>query len=176
MSAPITRRSLIKRGAVGGVLLASAGAVTLSRKQTRLVEPQSKLQVLTPLSYSVLCAVADRMIPVAEGFVRPRDIAIVEKIDATLSAMHPANAAEFQQALGLLESPFAGLLFDGRPTPFTQLKPADQDRALIAWRDSRLMVRRSAYQAFHSLVLTSYYGSPETYASVGYPGPPEILR
>ena len=68
----------------------------------------------------------------------------------------------------------AGSLLDGRTRPFTQLDAAGQDATLDGWRRSRISVRRTAFQALHGLCMGSYYASPETYAAVGYPGPPDF--
>jgi hypothetical protein len=38
-----------------------------------------------------------------------------------------------------------------------------------------MAVRRTGFQALKRLSAAVYYGSPETYASVGYPGPPYDL-
>jgi hypothetical protein len=63
----------------------------------------------------------------------------------------------------------------GPPRPFTQMDPTEQDAQLDAWRNSRLAVRRTGFQAMKRLCSAIYFGSPETYASVGYPGPPVDL-
>jgi hypothetical protein len=46
---------------------------------------------------------------------------------------------------------------------------------LQGWRTSRLGLLRSAYAALHDLVLGAWYGTPDTWEAIGYPGPPEIL-
>jgi hypothetical protein len=37
---------------------------------------------------------------------------------------------------------------------------------------SRISVRRTGFRALKRLVTAAYYSSPETFAAVGYPGPP----
>jgi len=69
-----------------------------------------------------------------------------------------------------------GLVLAGSPTPFTRCSPAAQDARLETWRHSRVALLRSGYQALKRLTQATYYSSPEVYALVGYPGPPEVPR
>jgi long-chain-alcohol oxidase len=56
---------------------------------------------------------------------------------------------------------------------FTRLGPAERERALLAWCDSRLALRRAGFQALRKGLLTISYTLPETPAwdRIGYPGP-----
>ena len=51
----------------------------------------------------------------------------------------------------------------------------EQDRHLRSWQSSRLAIRRTGFQAMKRLTCAIYFASPETYASVGYGGPPYEL-
>ena len=75
----------------------------------------------------------------------------------------------FATAAGLV-----GALVAGSPRPFTRAAPEEQDARLEAWRRSRLALLRSGYQALKRLAHATYYSSPEVYALVGYPGPPDV--
>ena len=77
--------------------------------------------------------------------------------------------------LALFDSALFSLVTGGPPRPFTQQAPAEQDAQLKAWQTSRLAIRRTGYQAMKRLCCAIYFGSPETYASIGYPGPPYEL-
>lgn len=173
--AQVTRRSFLSKGIIGGALLTGGGAASLWMRGTVLVDPRAPLKVLSRREYSVLVAIADRMTPGGDGFPSPRQVQVAEKVDANIAGLHPANVAELKQGLVLFESALAGFLFDRRITPFTQLDGEDQDRVIDAWRDSRVAIRRSLFKAFKSLTTAAYYGSPEVYEAIGYPGPPEIL-
>jgi hypothetical protein len=50
-----------------------------------------------------------------------------------------------------------------------------QDAVLAEWADSSLKLRRTIYKALRGIIVAAYYGNPATYASVGYPGPPDIV-
>ena len=89
------------------------------------------------------------------------------------SALEPSAQAELKQLLGLFENALAGFVFGGRTEPFTALDAAAQDRVLEEWRDSRVALRRTGYNALRTLVLAGYYQSPLTWKPIGYPGPDE---
>jgi len=169
----LTRRNLVKVGLGGALLLAVDGVgVGLQRRAQRT--PASPLRVLDPRAFSVLAAVADRVAPARAGFPAASELHVAEKVDALLATMHPADGEDLRQALLLLENAFAGLVLDGRPTPFTRLDPAAQDRVLRAWQTSRLHLRRTAFEAMRGLCAAAYYASPEIHRLVGYPGPPDF--
>lgn len=169
----ISRRTVLRYG-LGGALLLGAGGLGLSLQRTQLREPAWPLLALDERSFSILAAISERMTPHGDGLPSARSLHVAESIDGLLAAAEPGVADEVKQVLGLIENGVAGLLFDGRPRPFTQLSPEDQDRALAAWRQSSLSIRRTAYKALHGLCMAAYYAKPETYAAVGYPGPPDF--
>lgn len=168
----VTRRQLIKVGIGGAVVVAAGGGGLLLLQDTVLRSPRRALRALTADQFSVLAAVADRIAPANDGFPSAWEVEVPEKVDELLSRVHPANAQEIGQALGLLESPAAGLLLDGRTTTFTAASPDDQDAILAAWRASDIEVRRKAFKAINGLCNAAYYASPEIYPHLGYPGPP----
>lgn len=169
----ISRRTLLRFGLGGSLLLATAGT-GLALQPSRLRTPRETPKALDERSFSVLAAVVERMIPARRGFPSPAELEIAERIDAFLAAGDPAVAREFQQALLLVENGLAGFLMDGRPRPFTRLSPEAQDRALDAWRTSTWSFRRMIYRALHGLCMATYFTCPEVYAGTGYPGPPVL--
>ena len=132
--------------------------------------PRRALAVLDAKSFAIVAAIAERVV-MAPG-ADPAEIA--HRFDAALTTSPPEAQADVKTAILLVESAAAGLLFDGRPRPFTRLAPLDRDAALYAFRDSRVQPRRAAYQALRKLCLAAHYSQPSTWASVGYPGPPDI--
>lgn len=163
------------QGTLAGAGLLALGGVGLSWQPTVMRTPSAPLRVLSPRSYSVLAAAADRICPGGNGLPAAGDLDIAGQIDALLATMHPGVGTELGQVLGLLENAAAGLLFDGNPRPFSGSAPAVQDAVLEGWRTSRLSVRRQAYKALRGLVASAYYASLATWAGVGYPGPPPGL-
>ena len=185
-----TRRGLLKKTVAGAALLAAAGAVPLALRKTRLRPARSPLRFFTPAEYSVFAAVAERVLargaadvpPQLAGVLKtrpaappPSDVDVAGKADAFLAPLDPASAKDLKQLLALFDNALFSFATGGPPRPFTRMSPAEQDAHLTAWATSRMAVRRTGFQALKRLSAAVYYGSPDTYASVGYPGPPEEL-
>lgn len=167
-----SRRHFLKRGLIGGALLAS-GAVGLGLWPTRRAHaPRRELQVIDERQFAVLAAVAARIVQ-APG-ADPIDIA--HRVDAFCACGSLEARRDLGRLLRLLDNGLAGLLLDGQLRPFTAASPGEQDARLQAWRDSRIAVRRSGYQVLRKLTTGAHYSSPTTWASVGYPGPPTISQ
>jgi hypothetical protein len=167
------RRVFLKRTLLGGAALTLAGAVPLALRRTRLLAlPQTPLRFFSPKEYSVYSAVAARIVhPLSASELR-----VAEKTDTLMAAADPDSQRDLRQLLALFDNALAGLLFDGRPTPFTQLSADEQDHSLRQWRDSRLAFRRSAFQAMQRLSLAMAYSDPRTFEGIGYTGPPVLVR
>jgi hypothetical protein len=65
-------------------------------------------------------------------------------------------------------------VFAGLWRPWPEAARADVDAVLLRWRDSPLRLRRSAYGALHQLLFAAWYALPESWAAIGYPGPPKL--
>ena len=167
-----TRRQLLQVGLGGVAVVAVGGGAALLLRGTVSRSPRRPLRALTPAQFSVLAAVADRVAPQNGEFPSAWTVQVPEKIDELLSRVHPGLAGEVGQGLMLLESAAAGMLLEGRTTTFTGSTPTEQDEILTAWRASDLEVRRKVLKALNGLCNAAYYGSPEVYPAVGYPGPP----
>jgi len=166
------RRTFLKRGLFGGALLAIGGSTTLALFPSRQqYSPTGPLKVLSPGRFNVLAAMAARFVT-APG---ADPVTIAHKVDDSLARAVPEAQKDVGQVLDLIENGFVGLMFDGRPKPFTRLDPEAQDRALYAWRDSKLVLRRGAYKAMKNLCTTSFYRTEKAWLAAGYPGPPDYL-
>ena len=169
-----SRRSLLKRGLVGGALLAAGGAGFLAwRPGRRVPAPAAGLHVFSEAEYGVLDALAHRLIGSLPGWPSVEEVGVALAVDRIAERAEPSVRAELKQLLGLFDNALAGFLFGGRTEAFTALPPAAQDRVLEEWRDSRLAVRRTGYNALRTLVLAGYFQSPLTWKPIGYPGPDE---
>lgn len=163
----LSRRLVLKYGLAGAAVLV-AGGVGVALQGTVMRQPARALRVLGAQEYSILAALADRIAPGAS------DRQVAEKIDDLLAISEPELGAELQLLLRFLENALPGVFFEGQPRPFTARSPEAQDETLRAWRSSALTVRRTGYRALQALVLGTYYADPQTYAQVGYPGPPDF--
>ena len=167
------RTSLLKLGLLGGALLSLGSLGWIGLRATKMAPaPRQKLQALSLREFAVVSALAECML-VQSPWPSPWTLQCPEKVDAVVASLHPEATAEFKQLLRLFENGISGLLTNGRPTPFTQLSTKAQVLRLDAWRHSRITLLRSGYLAFTRLIHATYYSSPEVYARMGYPGPPE---
>jgi len=173
----LSRRSLVKRGLVGGALLAAGGAGFLAfRGGASVPLPADGLQAFTPEQFAVLDALSRRMVRPRPGWPTVDEVGVARAADRIAAQVEPSARKELQQLLGLFDSALAGFLLGGRTRPFTRLDGAEQDRVLVEWRDSGLALRRTGYAALRTLVLAGYYQSPAIWKAVGYSGPPRIFE
>ncbi len=162
------RRSFVKFGLLGSVLLVVGGSAGLAlRSGDSAIKPTRALQVLKPTAFPVMVAVAARVM--LGTTANPTEIA--HRVDETLRFAPKASQRDMNLVLGLLENALTGALLRHQPTPFTLLSEADQDAALKAWRDSSLGDLRGAYHGLRKLCLAAHYASPDAFAEVSYPGP-----
>lgn len=156
------------------------GTVPILLRPTRILrDPKQPLRILTAREHAIFAAAAIRICPreqAAAAWPSPETLECAEKVDAVMADLHPKAAVEFRRLLHVFESGMTGLFSIASPTTFTGATEADQDRRLQAWRRSRVALFRSGYQAMKRLAVATYYTSPETYAHVGYPGPPAVPR
>ncbi len=175
----ISRRGFLKRTLLGSALLAAAGAVPLALRKgvERALPAGANLLFFSRSDYAVFAAVADRVVPKLDpGQPTAAELGVALKADQLLSRADPDTRHDFQQLLGLFDNALAAFVLDGRTRPFTALGPEEQDEALRQWRDSRIPLRRSGFQSLQRLSLALYYCDPKSYAGVGYPGPPLLVR
>lgn len=161
------RRTFLKRGLVGGALLALGGVGLGLWPGRELAAPKGELKVLAPRAFQVLVAVATRVVE-APG---ADPVQIAQDVDLALTFASPESRKDFNALLMLLENALAGLVLDARPVPFTRLRGEDQDAVLLAWRDSSLSVRRTGYHALRKLCLAAYWMQEQSFAVLGYQPP-----
>ncbi|APR79309.1 Hypothetical protein A7982_04656 [Minicystis rosea] len=164
------RRSFLKKGLLGGAVLVLGGAGLALQPTRKFASPVAPLQVLDDRGFQVMAAIAARVV----SFEGVDVVAVTHRVDEALSRAAPEARADLAKVLGLFENALPGLLLDGRARPFTQLDAEGQDRVLEAWRDSRIVLRRSAYAAIRKLCLGACYGDPAMWRAIRYPGPPML--
>jgi hypothetical protein len=162
-----SRRSFLKKGLFGGLVLAFGGGGLALYPSGHVASPTAPLLVLKPTSFQVLVAVAGRMV-VAKG---ADPVAIAHAADGALAGTPLEVQADVNKLLGLLENALPGLLLDARVQPFTRLSPESRDRVLESWRTSRLELRRSGYQALRKLCLASHYFEEASWSPLEYAPP-----
>ena len=167
----VSRRQVLRFGLFGATALA-LGGVGLALQSTVPREPKAPLRTLSAREYAILVALAARMVPSTDGSPDPTELDVAGRIDAFLATCDPGLQGDVKQVLALMENGLSNLVFGLTPRPFSASTPEVQEALLQGWRTSHLDIRRTAYKAINGLVAATYYGAVETYASVGYPGPP----
>lgn len=168
-----TRRGVLKKGLLGGVLLAVGGSVFLATRKSVQVElPSDGLRELTPREFAVVTALAWRLLPKRDGFPSVDAVEVGKNADRIVALLDPSAIKETKQLLMLLENALPNFLFGRRASTFTTMSTDEQDAVLNEWRQSGIALRRTGFTALRSLVNAAYFSSPATWPAVGYPGPP----
>jgi len=120
---------------------------------------------LSPAAQRVLRAVTATLVADSTADLAHR---VASKI---ASLPRPADRAELDLLLRLLDFRVVNLLLSGIPQPFTRMSPAQRERCLRGWARSRIAQRRKAFQALKRLTTVTHYTTPGTAHAIGYPGP-----
>ena len=175
-SAPLTRRQLVRRGVVGTLLVAVAGAAGAFWWPTRRRRPHPGLRVLDEREASILAAVAETVLAIEPRAPGPEEVDVVGRVDAIL-ARSPADVQrEFTRLLRIFENGATGLATATGWTSFTAASPSSRQGRLRSWQTSRVALFRTGFQAMKRLCGACYYSSPRSWEAIGYPGPPDILE
>ena len=168
----LSRRTLLKTGLVGFVLV-SAGSAALLLQKPKPRAAGSALSVLSDDEASVLSALADRLCPaLGQGAPGARAVDLVGNVDKLLASANEEAQKGVKMGLMLFESAFTGALFGERVRPFSQLSGEQQDVVIRSWQHAGVGFRRTVMRALSALVMTVYWGDPRSWGRIGYVGPP----
>jgi hypothetical protein len=173
----ITRRQFIRAGLVGGAALTAAG-LFYSRGLKEAPSTGAR-QALGANGRTIIAALVPAILAGAlpeSGEARQKAIAqTVDGVGVAIGGLSAAAQKELSELFALLGISPVRVLLAGLWPRWEEASPAEIAAFLQGWRTSRLELLRSAYAALHDLVLGAWYGNPDAWESVGYPGPPEIL-
>ncbi len=168
------RRSFLKAGAVGALVLAAGGGLY---RMTR--PPQAQPFLLDGEARAALHAIVPALLAGAlpdDPAQRARAIAAAtEGVHQAILGLPLATQREIQDLFGLLALAPARRLLAGVTPAWGEASEEDVAAFLQDWRHHGLALLRTAYQALHDLVLGAWYGDPAHWAAIGYPGPVEGL-
>lgn len=158
-----TRREFLKTGLAGGVLLNVAACFRPS-------ENGGRAAVLTALIPVMLTGALP-----ADGAGRPELIArTLAGVERAIAGLAPATQKEIGELFDLLAFPLTRMLAAGIWAPWPEATPAAIGNFLESWRHSRFDLLKSGYAALHDLIFGAWYARPDTWAAIGYPGPPKV--
>jgi hypothetical protein len=164
------RRTFLKAGALGALVLAAGGgmyrAVHTPRPQRFVLDGEARaaLGAIVPamLAGALPANPAERAAAIANT---------IEGVHTAISNLPLAVQKEVQDLFGLLALAPARRLLTGIPGAWAQADPNQVAAFLQDWRLHRFALLRTAYSALHDLSLGAWYAQPASWSAIGYPGP-----
>jgi hypothetical protein len=166
------RREFLKFGVAGALVLAAAGA-TRAQPNYRAADGSGTLQVLGEADREVLAAVTPAILA-GTGATGAGLAAAIGSVDRAVAGLPPHLQDEVRQLLALLASWPGRRWVAGVGVPWRDASAAEVSAFLERWRFSRWALLQQGYHALHDLVLAAWYARPDSWAAIGYPGPPEV--
>lgn len=105
-----------------------------------------------------------------------RLLSYLKDFDYSLSLLTTAQQNEFRELLALLKSLIGRVVAAGIWSSWNNVSAATVDQMLIDWRNSFIDLFKVAYLGLKELSYATWYGNPENWPGIAYPGPPEIFR
>lgn len=169
----ISRRTLLKAGIVGGAGLVLARWLYTSTAPPQPTSPPAG--ALDARASEIVAAIARVMLAGALPAGNPALLQqIVAGVEQAIAGLPPTAREEIDQLFALLGfAPSRGLIA-GVWSPWHEASPASIGGFLDRWRNSRLVLLRSAYGALHQLVFAAWYGNANAWPAIGYAGPPPL--
>jgi hypothetical protein len=163
------RRSLMKVGLAGGVLLALAGASWpwCSRPAATGKLHRDRAHALHGTGAGCAGRLAAR-----RGAARRQAMAeaFVPRVEEAINGMPPAMQAEVDELLTIAGSSVGRVALVGLGSPWATASAEQIQSALRGMRDSSLALRQQAYHALRDLTNGGYFADESAWAVMGYAG------
>lgn len=139
---------------------------------------------LTARQYRALSAICDAFLPPAPGWESAVERGVPDALAAALD-FNPREIDrwEFLNLLDLWDSSLYALLELGSSRRFSELGQYEKTKVLLRWADSRIPLRRAAFQALRKAIGFLYVMLPGqaektnlVWERLGYPGPIGVQR
>ncbi len=167
MANNLSRRSFLKAGLAGALVLAAAGGIYRATHRP----PAAGRFVLDDAAKAVLGAVIPVVLKDAIDPTPAMTQAATARVGIAISGLTLATQREVQDLFGLLTLGPARRFLAGVPDDWPKARQEDIAHFLQNWRLSRFGLLQSAYHALHDLIIGAWYGDESTWAAIGYPGP-----
>lgn len=176
----LSRRSLLKLGLAGSVVLGAAGlGAGLSgchRREESAAQGHAFLHDADlHLFRALIPAVTAGTLPSEAAAREARMLEILRRIDGGCMLLGAPAQKELRKLFDLLNFGVTRRLAAGVSTPWSEVGVADADAFLNRWHDSRIGLFNAGYRVLVKLVAVSNYGIPAVWASAGYPGPLDYM-
>jgi hypothetical protein len=165
-----SRRAFLTTGVLGAAALATAGWLRLRATPASGALDADARTIVTAMVPAFLAGALPRQPAARAGAIA----ATVSNVERAIAGLPPAAQRELAQLFGLLAFAPARIAIAGMTRDWSNARVADVDAMLERWRASRIALLRSAYDGLHQLVLAAWYGAPDGWDAIGYPGPPVL--
>lgn len=178
----LARRSLLKTGFWGGILLASAslgaglsGCATTPAGSAQTPSPGEAhhYRFLSEDDLILLAAITPVVISQQPATNAPDTDKLLADIDTAIYHFSPANQQEVRKLFDLLNFAPTRALLGGVWSSWENASATDINAFLNDWKDSSLPLLNKAYSALVKIVSVSWYIQPENWQKSGYAGPPQ---
>ena len=163
------RRSFLKAGALGALVLAAGGGIYRS-----VHTPRPQRFVLDGEARAALGAIVPAMLagalPTEQGARKSAIDSAIAGVHTAISNLPRAVQKEVQELFGLLALAPARRLLTGVTTGWENADPQEVTAFLQDWRGHRFALPRTAYGALHALTFGAWYAQPASWSAIGYPG------
>lgn len=170
----ISRRKFITTGLFGAAALATAGWL----RGPHAPPGNASLRALDADAQAILGAIVPVLLagalPAVAETRREAIADTVRGIDFAVSGLPPGAQEELRQLFALLALPPARLAIARVSEPWNKASEAEVRACVDRFRRSSLTLLHSAYCALHQLTFAAWYGNPESWQRIGYPGPPDL--
>lgn len=170
MTSTLSRRTFLKVGLAGTVILAAAGG--LYRATAPSTGP-SKF-VLDDEGRAALGAIVGVILQGAIPAGPDALASAVSRTQQTIASLPLETQKEIQDLFGLLTLAPTRRFLVGISDQWSSTSAEEVDAFLQSWRTHRFTLLQSAYHALHDLILGAWYADESTWAQIGYPGPMKI--
>lgn len=175
MKAMPSRRTFLKTGIAGGVLLAAVAALhepldRWTRKELvgRMPRAEARRVALT----AIVPVILQGALP-SDAIERAAAVSgAIDGVAVAVAALGASAQEEVAELFALLLFAPTRIAVAGVLPAWEEAGEADVTAFLTRWRTSRLGLLQSGYHALHDLVLGAWYADPAHWAAIGYPGPP----
>ena len=161
----VSRRQFIKTGRLGSLLLSLSGWLNAAGARHF---SDSEREMLA----AVVNAMLEGVLPTAKEQRRSLVAQTVDGVETAVGGLSVASQSEIGELFGLLVIAPGRVVVAGVGKPWREASVGEVGEFLQSWRSSRLSLLQGAYGALHDLIFGAWYGRPENWPAINYPGPP----
>lgn len=170
----VSRRTFIAAGIVGAAALAAAAWLRGPHAPASGVARRALDADGEAIFAAVAPVLLEGALPAGDAARKAALAQTLDGIDIAVAGLSPNAQAELRQLIALLALPPVRFGVARVSEAWPSASPAEVRRFLDNCRASRFTLMRAAYDALHALTFASWYGNPDSWPAIGYPGPPAL--